>query len=401
MMYKGDRSSGFGPVSKFAFLLEPHEQLPETRKQAEDLAKRVYTWLSKGKRMPDPTTPAPAPAPVVELTGDDLFDRWVKAGFFVRTGKKKSVLHNFDSKLKHARLAFGTLPLSLLGDGQTYRNWVNQQLADGYSLARPQRILATIVRPAVLWGRATGLITGNPFGKYGYTIDLKREPKRTGRIAPDLEYELLDICDLLNHPDHEYKGQVLRDFLELAIDTGQRLDDYLLLTNADVDWQAHELIFKFTKDSPDGARRFPFDPQGRVAAILQRRRFAGKDAPILVRPDGKPVKNFWKAWVHMVCLYAHIPYVATHKGVSKACSEAYQEQQLVPHLTRHETATWWGLLGVSGDASRFLQGHTRHYDTHGIYQHEKLRQAREELAAKVWPRAHERAVPVQPAARQA
>jgi hypothetical protein len=381
-----------GTVPEFAFLLEPHEQLPVTRLAVEVLASRVFGWLVKGKPAPTPVVPVVVEKPV-ELTGNDLFDRWIRnAEPFDPTGKKTAVIQNWDSKLKRARAAFGHLPISELGDPITMRQFVKAELAEGKKLATPNRILATIVRPAVLWANAQkpALIVGSPFGKYGYKIDLKKEERRTSRIDPALEYELLDICELLNTEEREYAGGILADFLKLGIDTGGR-HEYFLLQNKHVDWQAHKLALLQTKN---GEPRFvPFNPKGRVAALLQRRRFAGPEAYVLARPDGSPVVKVWKTWVEVVCILKKIPYVCTRKGVDKDTAAAYKACKLVPYLTRHEAATWWGEKGVSDPSAKFIQGHSSQYDTHGRYKHEQYAIARKELADKVWPYEGERDQP--------
>lgn len=391
VQHEGDRTSGFGSVKKFAFLLDPHQPVPTTRTAAVLLARRVKDWLVKGKPMPEPK--AEPPAPTVELVGNDLFDRWLKqVEPFNPRGKKKEVVSNWTSKLKSAREAFGTTPLSDLGKKTTITAYVNGKLDEDYALATPNRILATIVRPAVLWGVHAKLMDANPFGKYGYMIEQKNEHRRTNRIDPALEYELLDVCGILGDG-----GRVLAEFLQLAIDTGGR-HEYFALCNADVDWQASKLKFTHTKN---GEVRFaPFNPHGRVAELLKRRRFAGPKARVLARADGEPVTTIWKVWVQAICLIKGIPYVCTREGISKETTEAYQEHELVPYLTRHEAATWWGEKKVTDESSKFVQGHRSQNDTHGRYMHAAYERARAELAEKVWPFEHERAVKAEPLEKQ-
>ena len=388
-MYRGDRSSGVGPVAKFAFLLERHQQLPRTRTEAEALARKVHTWLSKGKPMPEPETPA---APVV-LTGRDLFDRWLaERRPFDPIGKTAKQVSDWESKLRRGRAAFDDVPLAALATTQPIRAWVAEEVKT-HKLGTANRILASVVRPAVLWGQAQQppLITGAPFGKYGYKIDSGQEGRRLGRIAPALEADLLAVCAELGAA-----GAVLADYLVLGIDMGWR-NESLKLEVQDVDWAAHRVVLRRTKRAGE-ARYVPFNPTGRVAAILQRRRFAGPQAPVLARPDGSRVTTIWKTWVEAVCRLRGIPYACGPHGVDRATIAAYKALQLVPYLTRHEAATWWGLRGVSDASAKFLQGHSSQYDMHGRYKHEAYAIARAELAEKVWPCEAERAQPEAPAA---
>lgn len=382
---KGDKE--MGPATNYIHLLQPHEAVPTTITDGKRLRARVVEWILKGRPAP---APPPAPEePIVELTGNDLFDRWLAAVQpFNPHGKKKSVVQNWNSKLKSARAAFGDTTLTALAQKATITTYVNAQLAAGLKLATPQRILATIVRPAVLWGNAIKLVDGNPFGKYGYKIDLSKEDRRTNRIDPALEYELLDVCGILGDG-----GRVLADFLMLAIDTGGR-HEYLELLNDDVDWHASKLRFRHTKNGE--TRYAPFNPHGRVAELLKRRRFAGPKAHVLARADGAAAITIYRTWVQAVCVIKHIPYVCTRADngwVSKETMAAYKEHKLVPYLTRHEAATWWGEKKVSDESAKFLQGHRSQYDTHGRYMHAAYERARAELAEKVWPCEGERAQP--------
>src|SRR5262245_36057306 len=374
--HEGDRKSGFGSVKKFAFLLEPHQPVPTTRTDAVMLKRRVEDWLIRGKPMPTPQE-----EPVVELKGYDLVNRYLasKGG----TASAADI-----SKERSAQQAFGALPLSAWEKAETFRDYVTRMVAAGFTIATPNRILAAVVRPAVFWGinQQPPLLTSNPFGRYRFKIDTKAENRRKERCDPDSEARLLAECaGPLAAASHKAAGLALADYIILGIDFGARAGELLNLKNQDVDWHAYTVTLRRTKRGE--IRVVPFNPNGRVAEILKRRRFAGPQAFVIT------LRKVFKVWVQAVCYAYHIPceYQGSGKYFTRETSARYKAVNLRPHDFRHEAATWWGLCGLSDASAKFLHGHTSQYDTHGRYKHEELRLATQELREKVWPREAERA----------
>ena len=374
LKHKGDAQSGFGPVSKFAFLLEPHQPVPTTRGGTEALAARVYDWLVKGK-------PMAAPA-ITERIGNELIDGWLIWRKTRQRLKKKSVQEADASKVRRAREIFGTMAVSQLAEPQTLHDFVNQELDRGHNIATPNRILAAVMRPAIRWGLAQEppWLPKNPFGEHRFQIDTDAENKRTERCAPDREAKILAAVAQLGP-----EAEPLADFMAIAIDLGPRSDEIHRLTNADVDWHACTVLLRRTKRGEP--RLVPFNPKGRVATILKRRRFAGQTALVI------PCAKLFKWWVHAVCLTYDLPYGYRKRGgyLHPETIVAYKGVNLRLHDLRHEAATWWGICGVSDEDREFLQGHTNQR-MQGRYSHEKLARAKAALAAKVWPREGERAV---------
>lgn len=380
VQHESDRTSGVGSVKKFAFLLEPHQPVPTTRTEAVMLKRRVEDWLVRGKPMPTTTT---KPAPPPELRGYDLIARWLAS-----TGRNQSEADR--SKERGAQQAFGGLPLSEWEKAETFQQYVERMVAAGFQIATPNRILAAIVRPAIYWGlhQRPPLLAFNPFGRYKFKINTKAENRRSERCDPDLEAALLAACyGPLAKGMHKAAGPALAEYIILGIDFGARSGELLNLRNRDVDWHASTVTLRRTKRGE--SRVVPFNPAGRVAEILKRRRFAGADAFII------QLRKIFKVWVQAVCLVHKIPceYLGQGKYFTKETSAAYKAVNLRPHDFRHETATWWGLCGVSDATAKFLQGHSSQHDTHGRYKHEELRLAVQELREKVWPREAERAQP--------
>jgi len=377
--HEGDRTSGFGSVKKFAFLLEPHQPIPTTKTDTMMLKRRVEDWLVRGKPMPTPKVEAPAP--VVELHGYDLINRWIA------TKTRKQSAADL-SKERAAQQAFGALPLSKWENAETFRDYVTRMTDAGFQIATPNRVLAAVVRPALLWGlnQRPALVTFNPFGRYQFKIDIKAENRRTERCDPNSEAWLLEMCyGPLATAKHRKAGPALADYIILGIDFGARAGELLNLKNQDVDWHACTVTLRRTKRGE--FRVVPFNPVGRVAEILKRRRFAGAAAYVVT------LRKVFKLWVQAVCLVHGIPceYLGRGKYFTAETREAYKAANLRPHDFRHEAATWWGLCGVSDATAKFLQGHTSQADTHGRYKHEELRLATQELREKVWSRENERA----------
>jgi hypothetical protein len=194
VQFKGDRKSGYGPVSKFHFLLEPHEQLPSTRRGVENLAARVLTWLQRGKPMPHPV------ALVVAMTVNDLLDRYYAT--HPRTFRKDGTRIAFESKVNTVRRVFGALTLADFETGAALAQYVEDSLKAGHKIATPNSVIATVLRPATRWGAAqkVPLVANNPFGLHRFTLNRDAEEKRTQRCAPETEARLLDASAVLNRP---------------------------------------------------------------------------------------------------------------------------------------------------------------------------------------------------------
>jgi integrase len=408
----------FGTVAEFCHLRPAPwtGKIPRTRREAEDLAREVENVLASGQlyRLTAPVVTEPPiaaaladgspPAPGAGLTINDLIDRFLKWKQLQIRLKKKSTAEADAYKVAAARRYFGARAISEL-TVETLQAYVLESLDQGKQLGTPNSILAAVIRPATLWGLAQKppLVPANPFGRYGFHIDRESEGKRDRRCAPAEEAELFDAAAILNAPEYNYVGQTIADFLVLAIDLGPRSEEIFQMRNRDVDWSAHLITLRRTKHAKE-TRIVPFNPIGRVAALLERRRFAGPDAPVLAKyrkwMQGQPpvsladpLTTIHKGWVHTVCLAHGVRYELRGKGkyLTPATAAAYKKINLRPHDLRHEFATWAGLHKCSDETAEFMQGHRRQ-TMHGRYKHEALRRAMDELAATIWLHESERAV---------
>lgn len=75
-----------------------------------------------------------------------------------------------------------------------------------------------------------------------------------------------------------------------------RQGEMLLIQNKRVDWDTHTIGIpgQTTKDKEN--RRIPFDPEGRLAAILRRRGKLGPNAFVFGTENGEYVGSFKTAW---------------------------------------------------------------------------------------------------------
>lgn len=396
----GEKERVFKPVHKFAFLLGPNDRMPDTRADAEALAAKVLDWLVHGKPMVEPVAPAAA---VAERTGNDLIDGWLIWRKTKQRLKKQEVQDADASKVKRAREEFGALTVTQLADPQVFHAFVNRELDKNHEIATPNRIMAAVMRPAIRWGlsQEPPWLPKSPFGEHRFQIDTNAENKRTERCPPDREARILAaVAKMGTQKAEKPDGRVyarwhrsltasieaLADFIVMAIDLGARSGELHRLTNADVDWHGHLITLRKTKRRGE-TRLVPFNPFGRVAEILTRRRFAGATAKVI------DSKKLTKLWIHAICIAYDLPYSFKKRGgyFSDETIEAYQAVNLTMHDLRHEAATWWGLCGVSDEDRDFLEGH-QSQSMGGRYSHEKLARAKAALAAKVWPRERERAV---------
>jgi integrase len=76
----------------------------------------------------------------------------------------------------------------------------------------------------------------------------------------------------------------------------------LLIQNKRVDWDSHTIGIPghTTKDREN--RRIPFDPNGRLAAVLKRRGALGPDGFVFGTENGEHVRSFKTAWESLLLL---------------------------------------------------------------------------------------------------
>jgi hypothetical protein len=84
---------------------------------------------------------------------------------------------------------------------------------------------------------------------------------------------LLVRGSLINEPREERDW--MRDRIIGALETGCRLGEMLKIQNRRVLWNTHQISIPAAHSKDGESRRIPFEPNGRLAQILKRRRFLG------------------------------------------------------------------------------------------------------------------------------
>src|SRR3954470_23472906 len=65
----------------------------------------------------------------------------------------------------------------------------------------------------------------------------------------------------------------MRDRIVGALETGFRLGEMLKIQNRHVIWSTHQISIPAEHAKDAESRRIPFEPRGRLAQVLKRRRF--------------------------------------------------------------------------------------------------------------------------------
>jgi integrase len=225
------------------------------------------------------------------------------------------------------------------------------------STAAVNRTLA-ILRHAINWGRGRTppIFITSPFHRFGVKIKTKGETKRDRRISPKEEQALLAAADKMNCAEHAFAGTQMRDRIVGALETGCRLGEMLKIQNRNVLWNTHQVRIpaEHTKDAE--SRRIPFEPKGRLADLLKRRRFLGPNGYVFGGRAGEYQGTIRTAWESLVLIAHDVEPTRTKRG-GTVNRDKLAEIDLHWHDVRHEAACRWLASGVDLRAIQFLLGH--------------------------------------------
>ena len=152
----------------------------------------------------------------------------------------------------------------------------------------PNRLLERL-RAAINWGmaRTPPLLAKSSFHSFGVRLNNKAEVSRDRRIPRDEEKRLLDTAlEKMSAPEHQYAGKLLHDRIIGALELCCRRGEMLLIQNKRVNWDTCQIGIPGATAKDKENRRIPFNPKGRLAAILKRRRDLGPDAYVFGSTSG-------------------------------------------------------------------------------------------------------------------
>ena len=201
------------------------------------------------------------------------------------------------------------------------------------------------LRHMVNWAIGRDLIERSPFHKYGVRL-LRGATKRSRRLYPDEEINLLTATKQLDNARHWFQGSRLRDRIIGALDTGSRRGELLLIQNKHIDWRQNPVRISLPGDNTKSGRgRFVPVGTSRLIEILQRRRFLGADAFVFGDEQGGRVRGFRTAWGVLL-------KVAGITDPSKGL-----DGDLHWHDLRHECGSRLAERGVPLHEIQYLLGH--------------------------------------------
>jgi len=185
----------------------------------------------------------------------------------------------------------------------------------------------------------------------------KAEIVRDRRVSREEEKRLLDTAlGVMNTAAHRCVGEMLHNRIVGALELCCRRGEMLLIQNKRVNWDTCQIGIPGATAKDRENRRIPFNPQGRLAAILERRAVLGPDAFIFGSTHGERQPTIQTAWETLKMLANGIEPRLGKEG------EEWNRQQLQRidlrwHDLRHEGACRLLADGVDIRIIRLMLGH--------------------------------------------
>jgi integrase len=253
----------------------------------------------------------------------------------------------------------GQLPLSALEDADEINRFkTDSDYVDDVEIATVHRVLETL-RAAMNWGMAQTppLFNKSPFHRFGVRLNKKAETTRDRRLLRDEERRLLDAAlQKMNTAEHGFVGALLHDRIIGALELCCRRGEMLLIQNKRVNWETYQIGIPGTTAKDRENRRIPFNPKGRLAAVLQRRATLGSEAYVFGTENGAHQENIQTAWETLRLLAHGIEPKPTREGAVWN-REALQRIDLRWHDMRHEGACRLLADGVDIRIIQLMLGH--------------------------------------------
>jgi integrase len=190
--------------------------------------------------------------------------------------------------------------------------------AEEVEIATVHRALEAL-RAAMNWGMAQTppLFKKSPFHRFGVRMDKKLETTRDRRLTREEEKRPLDAAlTRMNTAEHQFAGSLLHDRIIGAIELCCRRGEMLLIQNKRVNWETYQIGIPGATAKDKENRRIPFNPQGRLRAILERRAKLGPDAYVFGSATGAYQPELQTAWETLRLLAHGIEPRPTRKGAA-------------------------------------------------------------------------------------
>jgi len=355
VMWRGKRYRM--PVNEYAIpRMEPGRQRPiQSMEEARDWERRFIGEVKAGL---DPQRPASPPRHVstdienVSAFFDAYFERCVKPAALRSIGSARSQIGILKEHL-------GRLPLAALEDADEINRFkTDSEWAEDVEIASIHRVLERL-RAAINWGMAQTppLFTRSPFHRFGVRMNKKAETVRDRRVSREEEKRLLDTALLrMNTAAHMYTGELLHDRIIGALELCCRRGEMLLIQNRRVNWETHQIGIPGATAKDKENRRIPFNPNGRLAAILKRRAPLGPEAFVFGSTHGAYQPTIQTAWETLKLLANGLEPKAGEEGVTWN-QEQLRRIDLRWHDLRHEGACRLLADGVDIRIIQLMLGH--------------------------------------------